>query len=265
MKRWEITVALRYLRARRKERFVSLIALIAGGGVAIGVMVLCIVMSVMTGFEEDLRDRILGFNPQIVLLSHSGTMRDYSKVVDAVRAAPGVAAAAPFVYGQVMVSSDSVSGAVVRGVEPDRASGVVDVKKKREGRPTASARPCRCAPSSMAKDETNRGAAGLILRARGIPGRRGQRLDQSDVAARDADDRRPGAAGQTLRGRRDLHSGMYDYDSTIVFMAHPTPSASSRSAGKPPASVRVGDIDAARVVARHRAPGRLPLRPGLDG
>ena len=114
MKRWEIMVALRYLRARRREMFVSLIALIAGGGVTIGVMVLCIVMSVMTGFEEDLRDRILGFNPQIVLLSHSGTMRDYSKVLDAVRGAPGVDAAAPFVYGQAMVSSDnSVAGAVV--------------------------------------------------------------------------------------------------------------------------------------------------------
>ena len=77
---WELLVGLRYLRARRREAFVSLIAMIAGLGVAIGVMTLCIVLAVMTGFEEDLRERILGFNPQIVVMSHGGPVRDVETV-----------------------------------------------------------------------------------------------------------------------------------------------------------------------------------------
>jgi lipoprotein-releasing system permease protein len=127
--RWEVLVGLRYLRSRRRELFVSLIAVIACLGIAIGVMTLCIVMAVMTGFEEDLRDRILGFNPQIVLLSHGGPLRDHDEVLEKVRKVSGVVAAAPFVYGQAMVSSDhSVSGAVIRGLPPDQVSDVVDVK-----------------------------------------------------------------------------------------------------------------------------------------
>jgi lipoprotein-releasing system permease protein len=127
--RWEVQVGLRYLRSRRRELFVSLIAVIACLGIAIGVMTLCIVMAVMTGFEEDLRDRILGFNPQIVLLSHGGPLHDQAELVEKVRSVPGVVAAAPFVYGQAMVSSDhAVSGAVLRGVPPGQVSDVVDVK-----------------------------------------------------------------------------------------------------------------------------------------
>jgi len=128
---WELMVGLRYLRARRREAFVSLIALIAGLGVAIGVMTLCIVMSVMTGFEEDLRERILGFNPQIVVLSHTGALLDAAEVEKTVRDTPGVLRAARFIYGQAMVSSTgAVSGAVVRGVEPQRLDDVVEVRRR---------------------------------------------------------------------------------------------------------------------------------------
>ena len=83
--RWELMVGLRYLRSRRREWFVSLIALIAGLGVAIGVMTLCIVLSVMTGFEEDLRDRILGFNPSIVVMNHGGLIKDAPEILDKIR------------------------------------------------------------------------------------------------------------------------------------------------------------------------------------
>ena len=67
-------VGLRYLRAKRSEAFISLITMISIVGVMIGVMTLNIVLAVMTGFEEDLRDRILGFNPHIVLVSYAGTI-----------------------------------------------------------------------------------------------------------------------------------------------------------------------------------------------
>ena len=122
-------VALRYLRAKRSEAFISLITMISIVGVMIGVMTLNIVLAVMTGFEEDLRDRILGFNPHIVLVSYAGTIPNPDEVVEKVKATAGVAAAAPLVYSQVMLSSgQSVSGVVVRGVPPDMEEAVIDLK-----------------------------------------------------------------------------------------------------------------------------------------
>ncbi len=119
--RYELIIGLRYLRAKRSEAFISLITVISTVGVIIGVMTLNIVLAVMTGFEEDLRDRILGFNPHIVLVSYAGTIANPDDVIRRVRDTPGVEAAAPLVYSQVMLSSgQSVSGVVVRGVPPDR-------------------------------------------------------------------------------------------------------------------------------------------------
>ncbi len=118
--RYELFISLRYLRARRKEAFISLLTVIATAGVAIGVMTLCIVLSVMTGFEEDLRDRILSFNPHVLVVSANGRVQDPAHVRDAVRAVAGVTSAAPVVYGQVMLSSPhNMAGALLRGVPPD--------------------------------------------------------------------------------------------------------------------------------------------------
>jgi len=127
--RYELMVGLRYLRARRKEAFISLITVISVVGVMIGVMTLNIVLAVMTGFEEDLRDRILGFNPHIVLVSYAGAIRDPEAVLTKVRETNGVVAAEPLVYSQVMLTTgQSVSGVVVRGVPPEADESIVDLK-----------------------------------------------------------------------------------------------------------------------------------------
>jgi lipoprotein-releasing system permease protein len=126
---YELMVGLRYLRARRKEAFISLITVISVVGVMIGVMTLNIVLAVMTGFEEDLRDRILGFNPHIVVISYAGAIRDADTAVQKVRDTPGVTAAAPLVYSQVMLTTgQGVSGVVVRGVPPQDDAAIVDLK-----------------------------------------------------------------------------------------------------------------------------------------
>jgi lipoprotein-releasing system permease protein len=115
--RYELFIGLRYLRAKRKEAFISLITVISTLGMIIGVMTLNVVLAVFTGFEEDLRDRILGFNPHILVLSFSGSILNPTDVVRKVEDIPGVVAATPFVYGQAMVSANgNVIGAVVRGV-----------------------------------------------------------------------------------------------------------------------------------------------------
>jgi len=254
MNRWEVMVALRYLRARRKEMFVSLIALIAGGGVAIGVMVLCIVMSVMTGFEEDLRDRILGFNPQIVLLSHGGTVRDYGEVTEKVRQAPGVTAAAPFVYGQAMVSSDSsVGGAVVRGVEPEHASDVVDVQRHlKEGDAKNLGTPMAVTTIIDGKDEALQVPQVLI----GFELAKTLGVGVGDWINMMSPLGSPTAVGMVPRVKRFgvggiFDSGMYDYDSTIVFMAMADAQRFFEIGEKATGiEVKVDDIDGARVVAR---------------
>jgi lipoprotein-releasing system permease protein len=126
--RYELFVGLRYLRAKRREAFVSLITVISILGVTIAVMTLNVALAVTTGFEKDLRDRILGFNPHIVISNYGGPIEKPQELVDKITKQPGVSAAAPFVYAQAMVSHRSaVVGVFLRGVEPERASEVVDI------------------------------------------------------------------------------------------------------------------------------------------
>jgi lipoprotein-releasing system permease protein len=99
-------------------------------GVMIGVMTLNVVMAVMTGFEETLRDRLLGINAHIALLKSGDQLSEYEELVQQVVKQEGVVAASPAIYGQVMLTSGSrVSGVVVRGVDPDRVNAVVDLQR----------------------------------------------------------------------------------------------------------------------------------------
>ena len=128
--RYELFIGLRYLRARRRETFISLITVISVLGVMIGVMTLNVVMAVMTGFEETLRDRLLGINAHVALVKSGDQLRDYEKLVELAQKTKGVVAASPSIYGQVMLTSGPrVSGVVVRGVDPDRVNQVVDIER----------------------------------------------------------------------------------------------------------------------------------------
>src|SRR5687767_4657677 len=125
---YELFIGLRYLRARRQETFISLITIISVLGVMIGVMTLNVVMAVMTGFEETLRDRLLGINAHVALVKSGDQLRDYDKLVGEVEKEQGVVAASPSIYGQVMLTSGPrVSGVLVRGIDPDRINQVVDI------------------------------------------------------------------------------------------------------------------------------------------
>ena len=127
--KYEFFIGLRYLRARRQETFISLITVISVLGVMIGVMTLNVVMAVMSGFEETLRDRLLGINAHISVVKSGDPMRDYERVIDKLRQEKDIIAASPTVYGQVMLTSGArVSGVVVRGVDPDRVNQVVDLQ-----------------------------------------------------------------------------------------------------------------------------------------
>ena len=104
--RFEYLVGIRYLRARRRERFVSLIALISLIGVAIGTFALTVVLAIMSGLQEDLRDRLLAFSPQITVTAAGATATNLPRLQRAVAAMPGVTGVAPFISSQVMVGLD---------------------------------------------------------------------------------------------------------------------------------------------------------------
>jgi lipoprotein-releasing system permease protein len=115
---FELFIGLRYLKAKRKSTFISIITFISTAGVALGVMALIVVLAVMTGFEKDLTDKILGTNAHVVV-THNGTpMEDSRQVMAKLKGFKGVLAATPFIYNQVMLSSGkNVSGVVLRGID----------------------------------------------------------------------------------------------------------------------------------------------------
>ena len=98
---WELRVAARYLTARRKQAFISLISGVAVLGVAVGVMAVLIALGLMTGLQSEIRTRILGAMAHISIFQGRGEpFGDYQRVVDEVRTVPGVAGTAPAVYGK---------------------------------------------------------------------------------------------------------------------------------------------------------------------
>ncbi len=118
---FERLVAFRYLRARRKEGFINVIAVFSLLGIALGVATLIIVMSVMNGFRAELMGRILGLNGHLSIAAPAGEpITDFDDLVQKVKVVPGVVSATPIVEGKVMVTANErASGALVRGVRPE--------------------------------------------------------------------------------------------------------------------------------------------------
>jgi lipoprotein-releasing system permease protein len=113
-------VAFRYLRARRQEGFVSVIAVFSLLGIALGVATLIIVMSVMNGFRADLLGRILGLNGHLGVYALSGPLADFDAAAQKVADVPGITEVTPLIEGQVMATSEAgAAGALVRGIRPD--------------------------------------------------------------------------------------------------------------------------------------------------
>lgn len=121
-------VGLRYLRAKRRNHFISFISLISMAGIALGVMTLITVISVMNGFERELRERILGMISHATIQSYDGRFPDWELVIEQARAHPEVVGAAPFVEQETMLRGGSrTAGALVRGVDPASEPQVSDI------------------------------------------------------------------------------------------------------------------------------------------
>jgi lipoprotein-releasing system permease protein len=224
---YELTIALRYLRSRRRERFVSLIAIISLAGVTLGSFALSVALSVMSGFEIDLRARLLAFTPQITIERSDGAVWNPADLQQKLAAIPQVSAVAPFVTSQVMAvsSTDSgapglVSGGILRGVQPHDNPVLTELKKTLES-------------GSLADLETTHPVTVVdkgVKRQVELPGAIIGKSLAFELGVRPGDPViliSPASLGAGIgppRLKRFIvtgffHSGMFDYDSTLIFVA----------------------------------------------
>jgi lipoprotein-releasing system permease protein len=116
-------VARRHLKIRNQRKLVRLITILATLGVSVGVMVLMVVIAVMTGFQAELRNRILGIEAHVTVMRYNGWISDYDQALDRLEALDEVVTASPFIFSQGMLrSADGVTGVVLRGVDPQRSA-----------------------------------------------------------------------------------------------------------------------------------------------
>jgi lipoprotein-releasing system permease protein len=126
---FELHIALRYLLAKRKQAFISVISLVSTIGVAVGVMAVIIALALMTGLQEALRDRILGSQPHIYV-SRSGGFEDYHADVERLRAIPHVTGVAPMALGKALVTGPNGAEFVtIKGIDPELEPSVTDVPR----------------------------------------------------------------------------------------------------------------------------------------
>jgi lipoprotein-releasing system permease protein len=212
---FETFVALRYLRGvKRQKGFISWSTLISVAGVAVGVMALIVVIGVMTGFDLDLKKKILSVNAHIIVLKHGASMTDYRQVASQVKAVPGVVDEYPFIYTQVMLSAPgNISGGVIRGLglETIRKGGPrgLEVSKGRfaDLAEAAPGEPPRIAIGNELSRNLNLNLGDYlnIISPLGTltPMGRMPRMKPFRVSA-------------------IFHSGMYEFDSTLVYTSIPS-------------------------------------------
>jgi lipoprotein-releasing system permease protein len=127
---YQLFIAFRYLRSKRKHKGVSVNTLISLGGVTVGVMALLVVLSVMSGFHEDLQKKILGVNAHVVILNYRGAMPEYKDVVSRLKNDREIVSSAPFIMGQVMISyGKRAHGVFLRGIDPEAEMKTTDIGK----------------------------------------------------------------------------------------------------------------------------------------
>ena len=129
----EIFVGLRYTRAKRRNHFISFISMISMLGIALGVMALIVVLSVMNGFETELRGRILGMVSHVTVSSFRGPLQDWQSLREQTLEHSEVVGGAPYTEAEAMISNlSSVSGALIRGIDPELETGVSEIHENME-------------------------------------------------------------------------------------------------------------------------------------
>lgn len=210
---YEWFISRRYLRAKHRHGFISLISLISVIGITVGVIALIVVLSVYSGFTDGLRDQILGINSHIIVQSVDGPIENYDLALDQVMTVEGVTGATPYLYAQTLLSGVSGgSGIVLRGIDPQTAKQVISLGDQMI--------------AGSIDDLTNE---------------KDERIPSIILGKQLADDLRVGLGGKvrlispsgpltpmgvipkikTCRVVGMFESGMYEYDSSLAYMSIP--------------------------------------------
>jgi lipoprotein-releasing system permease protein len=217
MRSLELSIAWRYLRSRRGSKLLSLISVIAIGGITVGVSALVVIIAVMNGLQNDLREKILVASPDVRVLTFGDDMRmdDWQTTLAKVKRQKGVVAAAPFVLTQAILSAghDYKEGVQVEGIEPE-GPGVADVTSVRKHALRGNNFKFR-----TSSGDTNGAVLGKLLaeRMNAFPGDKVQIISA------------PGNQLNAVTGMPEAHieqvevtglfeTGMYEYDNSYVFL-----------------------------------------------
>jgi lipoprotein-releasing system permease protein len=220
---YEWFISLRYLKARRRQGFISLISIISVAGVTVGVMALIVVLAVMTGFTDSLREKILGINSHIVVQRLGKGITDYRAVSAMVLQTEGVLAATPYTYSQTMISvPDANSGAVVRGIDPATANSVLSLSSQLiAGTVDALNNGKQQLETPQSEQSTARSLPGIIL---GKEIARSLRVDMGDNIRLFSPSGPLTPMGvipkiKTCRVVGIFDTGMYEYDSSLAYVS----------------------------------------------
>jgi lipoprotein-releasing system permease protein len=238
---FEIFFSLRYLKAKRRQGFISIITGISILGIMIGVMALIVVLAVMNGFREDLLKKILGVNSHLIILSYRGGIKDTQAVMDKALEVDGVLSATPFIYSQVMIkNAGNISGAILRGLDPDTAGTVINIDSMiKEG-------------SLTVLKKRNSDPQGIILgselskRIGALPG---DTVTLVSPIGKLTPLGRMANEGK-FKVKAIFESGMYEYDSSMVYLSL-TDARDFLSLGDEVTGIelKVGDIDESDKIA----------------
>lgn len=208
---FEWFISFRYLRARHKQKFISLISLISVAGITVGVMALIVVLAVYSGFTGGLRDQILGINSHIIVQRAGGIIPEYNLVRDRILTVDNVTGATPYLYAQTLLSgSKGGTGVVLRGIDPTTATNVISLPKQMvEG-----------SVDDLVLEKDAR-IPNIIL---GIAMARDLYVERGDKVRLISPSGPLTPMGiipkiKTCRVSGIFESGMYEYDSTIAYMA----------------------------------------------
>jgi len=243
----EFYIAKKYLLAKRKQTFISIISFISVAGVTVGVMALIIVLAVMSGFERELKERILGATAHAHVTSIQGSIPKPFEVAEKIRKVEGVVAASPYIFTQMMISSGSGAfGGVLRGVD------IATI-----GEVTRLPRDVRVGRLSDLRRKTGESLPGVIL-GRELAANLGVGPGEVvEVLVPGGSVTPLGAFPRTARFRvvGMSESGMYEYDATFAYVAFEEASQLLGLEGRATGvEVKVRDIYAAAdVVGRLRA------------
>jgi len=244
---FEIFLGLRYLRSKRKRSAVSILTWLSVGGVAIGVMALTVVLSVMNGFDVDLKSKIVGLNAHILVLPrHEEPFAEYAKVSKRILEIDHVVAAGPYAEGQALAkAADRSLGIAVWGVDPDAPKAVADLDKY-----LFEAKATDLKPSMMSKN----GRKERIFLGRELSRRLGVGLGDDVILFLPILQQTP--LGMMPMSRKFqvvgiFSTGMYDYDASFAYTSLDiAKTIFNLGEGSTGVAVKVDDVDRAPSVAQ---------------